>query len=125
MQRACHCKGSVERISRSAVQIRGQPDAKDMLARLHHYEELADHVEFFRTLYGRCWERWLMKRVGTYLDEIPGVLRRKRSFNRTLLPRLRRLRGELFGCLGTYNLAEPPPATDRPIAALPIIPSDI
>ncbi len=79
-----------------------------MLARLHHYEELSEHVAFFKVWFGRHWERCVMGRAGTYLDEISGVMNRRRSFNRTLLPRLRKLRLHLEAQCPCYNLANSP-----------------
>lgn len=84
-----------------------------MQARLHHYEELSDHVAFFKVWFGRHWERCVMGRAGTYLDEISGVLKHRRSFNRTLLPRLRNLRRHLEAQCPCHNLANFPRVSEH------------
>ena len=63
-----------------------------MLARLHHYEELQQHVSFFKDWYGYAWAKRLREEIGTSHSEIDGVLARRKSFSNTLLPRLRKLR---------------------------------
>ena len=81
------------------------------MARLHHYEELQQLKGFFQDWYGLKWEQMLHEEVGVSISEIRGVLARAKSFNRTLLPRLRKLRQ---GILDTQvHLAKPPYAAQQ------------
>jgi hypothetical protein len=67
-----------------------------MLAKLHHYEELQQHVSFFKDWFGVAWEQMLQEHIGVSEGEIRGVMQRKKSFNPTLLPRLRKLRATVM-----------------------------
>jgi hypothetical protein len=82
-----------------------------MLARLHHYEELADHVAYFKRAYGLGWHNEL-HRIGaiTTRGECNEVLKRKRGFTRVLLPRLRALRDELEQGIAGASLAKRTPS---------------
>lgn len=80
-----------------------------MLARLHHYEELEQHVSFFKDWFGNAWASALREHIGTSHSEIDGVLAHRKSFSKTLLPRLRKLRSE---CMNTVVLAKPSHAFD-------------
>jgi hypothetical protein len=67
-----------------------------MLASLHHYEELAQLKGFFQDWYGLRWEQLLHEEIGVSKGEIRGVLARSKSFSKTLLPRLRKLRATVM-----------------------------
>ena len=82
-----------------------------MLAMLHHFEELGDHVRFFKMWYGRSWEGHLVRGGMCSRGEIGHVLARETSFTRVLLPRLRMLRAALEAASPSSNLAKYPLAT--------------
>lgn len=88
-----------------------------MLARLHHYEELEDHVAFFKRAFGTGWEAELMSHGAVVSrGELMAMLKRKRTFSAVVLPRLRSVRWELEQVCPGHSLANPPPA---PRAASP------
>ena len=78
-----------------------------MLARLHHYEELADHVAYVKRMYGQHWEAELKRRGVVWGHALcDNVLKHRKSFPRVLLPRLRALRRQVEALCPT-SLAKP------------------
>jgi hypothetical protein len=84
-----------------------------MLARLHHYEELRDHIAFFKRAFGMGWSTELVQRGATNsTGELPAILKQERSFTRVVLPRLRALRLDVEQASPGHNLAKPPLTRD-------------
>ena len=67
-----------------------------MLARLHHYEELKQHLDFFKDWYGTPWELCLRKEIGIQHGDVTGALPKRRPFKQALLPKLRALRQRIM-----------------------------
>ena len=78
-----------------------------MNAMLHHYEELEDHVRFYKDWYGRGWEGHLVKGCIVSRGEIRKTLAHEQVMTRLILPRLRILRAALEAQLAV-GLAKPP-----------------